>query len=106
VNRVEINRSAKADILRVASYYESAKEGLGDKFLDRVQELINRIALNPGGYAKVIGEARKAELRQFPYSLWFKVEAHVLVIGCLHHRRDKVLARERAFGIFPMPDPK
>ena len=54
----------------------------------------------------MIGEARKAELRQFPYTLWFKVEAHVLVIGCLHHRRDKVLARERAFGVFPMPDPK
>ena len=54
----------------------------------------------------MIGDARKAEVRQFPYSLWFKVEDHVLVIGCLHHRRDKVLAREHAFGVFPMPDPK
>ncbi len=74
--------------------------------MDRVQEAIDRIALNPEGYAKVIGEARKAEIRRFPYSLYFKLQDHVLVIGCIHDRRDKVLARERAFGVFPMPDPK
>jgi plasmid stabilization system protein ParE len=66
VKRVEINRPAKDDIARVAAYYKNEKEGLGDKFLDRVQESVDRIALNPRGYAKVIGEARKADLRRFP----------------------------------------
>lgn len=106
MTRVEINRSASADLARIAAYYENAKEGLGDKFLDRVQESIDRIALNPQGYPKLIGGARRAELRQFPYSLWFTFKNDVLIIGCLHHRRDKVLARERAFDVVPMPDPK
>jgi len=53
----------------------------------------------------VIKEARKADLRKFPYSLWFTIENDVMVIACLHQRRDRVLARERALGVRPMPDP-
>jgi plasmid stabilization system protein ParE len=103
---VEVDSAAKADIRRAFVWYENQREGLGEKFVQRVREAIERIAANPAGYAKVIGEARKSELRQFPYSLWFKFKDEVVVIACLHHRRDKVLARERSLGILQFPDPQ
>ena len=68
-------------------------------------DTIERIALNPEGYTKVIKEARKAEVEKFPYSVWFEVRDDVLVIACLHHKRDTRLAEERALGIMQMPDP-
>ena len=105
MRRVEVSASAKADISRAAVWYEGQKEGLGGRFLTAVLDTIDRIALNPEGYAKVIMDARRAELRKFPYSLFFTVKNDVLVIACLHGKRSPVLAVERSSGVLPMPDP-
>ena len=105
MRRVEVSGSAKADIAAASEWYESQKDGLGDRFLTAVLETIGRIALNPEGYAKVISEARKAEVEKFPYSVWFMVRDDVLVIACLHGRRDRTLAEERASGVIPFPEP-
>lgn len=61
------------------------------------------IERNPFGHAKVIGDARRALLKQFPYGLWFKIENDAIVIACLHHKRDIRLARERAAGMIEIP---
>jgi len=105
VRRVEVSASAKADIARAAVWYENQKEGLGDMFLTAILDTIDRIALNPEGYAKAIKEARKAEVESFPYSVWFRVKDDVLVIACLHGKRDRRLAVERASGVIPFPEP-
>jgi toxin ParE1/3/4 len=105
VRRVEVSSSAKADIERAAAWYEAQKERLGDRFLTAVLDTIDRISLNPEGYAKVIKGARKAELHRFPYSLFFTIKNDVLVIACLHGKRSPVLAAERSSGVLPMPDP-
>jgi len=105
VKRIQVSPAARADIDRIEAWYERQKDGLGDRFLTAVEQTADRIALNPEGYVKVIKEARKADLRKFPYSLWFTIENDVMVIACLHQRRDRVLARERALGVRPMPDP-
>jgi toxin ParE1/3/4 len=104
VKRVEISATAMAEIDRAEAWYENRKEGLGGRFLKDVLETADRIALNPEGYAKLIKEARKADLRKFPYSLWFTVENDVLVIACLHGRRDRQLAKERALRVLEMPE--
>ncbi len=66
---------ADADIGRVAGWYEERKEGLGAEFIDRVEETLERIGENPVGYAKKINDVRVANLRQFPYGLWFRIQA-------------------------------
>ncbi len=103
---VRLTDTAKADIRKAALRCEAEREGLGEKFLDRVDEAIGRIEANPTGYAEVIRDARKANLRQFPYALWFQIKPdNSLVIACLHHRRDSALAKERAAGILEIPKP-
>ena len=105
MRRLLVNASASADIRKASLWYEKQQEGLGQKFLDRVAETIDRIELNPDGYAKIINEGRRANLRQFPYSLWFEIKENVIVIACLHQRRDRVLARERIARVIPFPEP-
>ena len=46
------------------------REGLGLQFTDRVLEAVEKIKEHPLGYCKVIGEARRIGLVQFPYNLW------------------------------------
>ena len=94
---------ARRDIESAAEWYDNQREGLGLEFTDRVLEAIEAIERNPFGYAKEIGDARRALLRQFPYALWFKIENDAIVIACLHHKRDTRLARERAAGVIEIP---
>ena len=84
---------------------KTKKKASATGFLTAVLDTIDRIALNPEGYAKIIKEARKAEGEKFPYSVWFKVNGDVLVIACLHGKRGTRLAKERALGIIGIPDP-
>ena len=90
-----------------AVWYEERKEGLGAEFVDRVRETILRIRENPAGYRKAISDVRVANLRKFPYGIWFRERSDgSAVIRCLHGKRDRILAKERALGILQMPDPK
>jgi toxin ParE1/3/4 len=103
---IRYTASALRDIDRAYNWYEDRKEGLGDRFIAAVRETAAAINVNPLGYEKRIAAARKANLRHFPYALWFKVdEGNNLVIACLHAKRDTRLARERALGVIEFPEP-
>jgi toxin ParE1/3/4 len=102
---VRLTRAAKADVAKAAAWYETQSDGLGDKFLSRVTEAIENIGGHPRAYREVIRDVRRANMRQFPYALWFRLEGDAVIIACLHAKRDEVLAKERALGILQMPDP-
>jgi toxin ParE1/3/4 len=103
---IRYTASALRDIDRAYNWYEDRKEGLGDRFIAEVRDTAAAIDLNPLGYVKRIAEARKANLRHFPYALWFKVdEENNLVIACLRGKRDSRLARERALGVIEFREP-
>jgi toxin ParE1/3/4 len=107
VKPVSLTPTAEADIGRVALWYEERKEGLGAEFIRRVRETLDRIGDNPNGYVKAIRDVRVANLRKFPYGLWFRIKDDgSVVIACLHGKRDRVLARERALGVLEMIKPK
>ena len=103
--KVSLLPIAKAEISAAAEGYERKSPGLGHKFLDRVDQALEKIGRNPQGYQKVIGENRRCNLEKFPYALWFKIVNEVVVVGCLDSRRDPTLARERAVGVIPLPKP-
>ena len=96
---VRLLPSALADIEKASAYYEGRAEGLGQKFVDRVLETVDRIGLNPLGYVPVIRDVRRANIRRFPYALFFKIEGDAVVIACLDSRRNPDLVRERISGV-------
>ena len=102
---VRFTPAAEADVIRAVEWYEGQREGLGLEFFARVDEAVQRVGSNPLAYRKVFGEARRINLRQFPFGLWYKVEQDAIVIACLHAKRSTALARERAIGIIELPKP-
>jgi hypothetical protein len=80
--------------------------GSGRHYLDRVDQAIDRIALNPAGYAKIAGENRRCNLERFPYALWFKIENDAMVVACLPAKRSPVIAKERGENVIEMPNPE
>jgi plasmid stabilization system protein ParE len=71
------------------SWYESQKPGLGDEFLDCVDETVNRISQMPESYLIVYGDIRRAVVRRFPYAVYYRiVSSRVIVTAIFHGRRD------------------
>ena len=94
---VRLRQLAVQDIATARDWFESREPGLGGEFVERVNETLARIEANPFQYPEVIRDARRANLKQFRYSVWFRVKPdHSVVIGCIAHRRDLALALRRA----------
>jgi hypothetical protein len=59
----------------------------------------SRILENPETYPVFHREARRIRLKRFPYSILYRVYPELIVIvACLHGRRDPLKWRERADG--------
>lgn len=52
------------------SWYESQRIGLGDEFIDCVDELLNRICTMPEAYAIVYRDIRRAVVKRSPYAIY------------------------------------
>ena len=89
---VEASPEARTEILEASAYYEDAREGLGDDFLDCVQEGFARIAEAPEAQSPAPGvedvEVRIARIRRFPYHLIFlELPDEIRVVAVAHVRR-------------------
>ena len=61
---------------------------LGGEFVTEVERLVERIATNPLAFRRVHGEIRRAVLSRFPYAIYFRPIADVVVILAIHGRQD------------------
>ena len=93
---VFIRQAAELDLERIEDLYDGQQLGLGHEFRDAVDAVIARIADNPLAYADRYRGARRALLRRFPYVLWYRVlESFVVVLACVHGKRDPRAIRAR-----------
>jgi toxin ParE1/3/4 len=103
---VRLSPSADADVERAFQWYEAQRLGLGRQFIQRVDEAIARIERNPLAQTMLVLDARRVNLKQFPYGLWYTVrESGEIVVACLHHRRDPRLVKDRMKGVIQFPEP-
>jgi plasmid stabilization system protein ParE len=80
---------ARDEFDAAVDWYEHQRPGLGTAFLDRVREVLARIAANPQLHTTVYQEVRKAVVPKFPNVVLYKEEAaEVVVIAVFHTARD------------------
>jgi plasmid stabilization system protein ParE len=71
------------------SWYESQELGLGDDFLEQVDEALDRICQIPESYPAVYRDIRRAVIRRFPYTIYYRiVSSRVIVTAVFHGRRN------------------
>jgi plasmid stabilization system protein ParE len=79
------------------NWYESQQPGLGDDFLDCVDEILNRICQIPESFPVVYRDVRRAVVRRFPYVVYYRiVSSRVVVTAVFHGRRDPKLWQARS----------
>ena len=94
---VIFTQAARAELIEAQDWYESKAAGLGRRFRQAIDPLIERMGDNPRQFPTVFKNVRRALLRRFPYSLFFVVEDDALiVIACFHASRDPSHWQKRA----------
>ena len=94
---VIFTQAARAELIEAQNWYEGEATGLGRRFRQTVDALIERITDNPLRFPIVFKNVRRALLRRFPYSLFFVVEDDALiVIACFHASRNPLRWQKRA----------
>ncbi|MFO0808880.1 MAG: type II toxin-antitoxin system RelE/ParE family toxin [Gemmataceae bacterium] len=80
---------AHGDIQQIHDELEALTLGLGDKFVDRLDEALDRIEALPELYAEVWATVRAARLRRFRHVVYYVALAdRVEVIAVMHGARD------------------
>lgn len=87
---------ADLEINEAADWYEARGQGLAPEFFRILDACIESIRRDPLLNPVVYGEARRAVLRRFPYSVIYAVRnEEIIVIACIHGRRDPKSWRDR-----------
>ena len=78
-------------------YYEARKVGLGDDFLSALEEVYAQLRAMPELYGTVWQTVRCAQLRRFPYAVYYQVDPdRVYVLAVSHNRRNPAGWQRRA----------
>jgi plasmid stabilization system protein ParE len=90
VNRpLVVNPLAEEDLALASAWYDERKPGLGDDFLDRVEEAFELIRRSPELHRKEFLDLRLVMTRRFPYAVIYRVdETQITVVAVYHTHRD------------------
>lgn len=72
--------AAKRDVKKAYQWYEEQKPGLGEVFLERVEDCLWAIGRSPSAFQPVLNDARRAIVLQFPYMVFYRVEAKAIYV--------------------------
>ena len=88
---------AEADIRESFDSFESIRAGLGDRFVARVREMLERIEFMPALFGVIWQDVRAARLRKFRHIVYYVVFAdRVEVLAVMHGSRDDSAWQSRA----------
>jgi len=89
VYEIEFHDDADFEMRSAAAHYEQQVKGLGDDFIDEVEQGLNRIRQFPMLWSPYEGEYRRYLLKRFPYGLIYRIKAETIYIIAVAHVRRK-----------------
>lgn len=93
---IVLRPEARSDIAEACEWYDGKSRGLGQRFLDELDRLLQRVAVHPELYEIALKTVRRARLRRFPYVVYYRVVAErIEVLAVLHGRRDPKIWQRR-----------
>lgn len=91
-----LRRRAIDDLNDIYHWYETERQGLGNEFLTEFKQVALSIQEFPQSFARVNERVRRANLKRFPYIVFFQVESKRIVVHAVIHQA-------RGPHIWPLP---
>ncbi|WP_062519029.1 type II toxin-antitoxin system RelE/ParE family toxin [Demequina silvatica] len=88
---IRLTERAVGDLTEARDHYRAVDRDLERRFLDRLDRAMDRLVMFPNGAPPVDGlpGVRRARIREFPYGLFYRLDAgDILILRVLHTRRD------------------
>jgi plasmid stabilization system protein ParE len=93
---VRYHPEAEAELKEASTYLDSESPGLGDFFLDDVQDSLDLILFSPEISPVIQANVRQNILRKFPYSLIYTIVSfEIRILAVAHQRRRPFYWKER-----------
>ncbi|HEV3025350.1 MAG TPA: type II toxin-antitoxin system RelE/ParE family toxin [Pirellulales bacterium] len=93
---IVFRREARLEFDEAADWYEQRRAGLGARFVEAVQHVLNQAAANPQRYGIVDDDLREGVVRGFPFCVYYREEAgQIVVFAVFHSSRDPSIWRPR-----------
>jgi hypothetical protein len=86
---IAFHRNASEEMQAAAAYYETREQGLGDAFLDDIEQGLHSVEQFPRLWPVYDGEYRRYLLKRFPYGLVYRIDVtRVFIVAVAHlHRK-------------------
>ena len=95
--RVVYRRPAQAELEEAAVWYDKRRPGLGEEFINEIEQAIAGAAMAPLRYPTVFRDVRRTVARRFPYCVYFRMRGDALIVlAVFHGRRDPLIWQRRA----------
>lgn len=95
---IRLSKEAEKDVLDSFSWYQSAKEGLGDEFLEVLESSLYAISENPQAYSfRYKKLVRAYPMDRFPFLILYVLkEGFVDVISIFHTSQNPKVWKKRS----------
>jgi plasmid stabilization system protein ParE len=80
-----VSELAEADLIEAIAYYQGIRPSLADELELRTKQIMDRVLENPNAFPKIHGNARRALMRQFPYSVIFQIRNDRVEVEAVFH---------------------
>ena len=90
-----LTSAALSELREATLYYERKEPGLGLKFLDEIDDTVDRILRFPHAWHPLSARTRRCRTHRFPFGLLYQVRSdEILITAVMDLRRDPRRWRE------------
>jgi len=96
MHEIVFHTQAAEEMRAAAAHYEAQESGLGDAFLDDIEQALQSIQQFPQLWSVYDGEYRRYLLKRFPYGLVYRIDgARIFIVAVAHLHRKPGYWRDR-----------
>ncbi|MGI9177663.1 MAG: type II toxin-antitoxin system RelE/ParE family toxin [Pirellulales bacterium] len=86
---VVLRHQAAEELLAACDYLEAQRPGLSARLMGEVRRVLERIATHPELHATVLKDVRRAAVKRFSYSVFYRQTRDAIeVLAVFHDSRD------------------
>ena len=93
---VSFRRAARAEFIEAAAWYEARRLNLGLEFIAAIDRCVALAAEQPLLFGVTHNGIRRVVANRFPYSVYYRAEAHrIVVLAVFHASRNHSIWQRR-----------
>ena len=94
--KLRIHPFAEFDMKHAKDWYNTKGDNLGNELMMEVEKTISQLLNNPKQFPDIGQNIRKAVVKRFPYSIYFKIVLNTVdLYAVFHNSRNPLIWKER-----------